>query len=251
MKRLTLLSATALLLLPSAQSLAQQVVDFGTSNVVSFTEGWRGFLDLAFMLSALATLTLSAVLGAIIGYHPRSMALADTLAELEAPKVHITCSVVGAIIGILVVKYGLVVGFVIFGIGGLMRFRTILDSAKLTGNVIFVTLIGLSAGLNLPHVAVLATVFSFVLTCVLDAKTTYTMTIRGIDSSDMLRAAAAYRAVFESNHCQVVSEKKKLNKETLTFVVRAGSDVSRTLLEEKMHAGIDPTLQGAIDWNME
>ena len=130
-------------------------------------EGWQGFTDIGFLVSATLTLLLAVILGAIIAYHPKHGQTADTLAEIEAPKVYVMYSVIGAIIGIMVVKYGLVVGFVLFGIGGLIRFRTNLRSASLTGRVIFTTLIGLSCGLDLPHVAVLATVFGYVLIYIL------------------------------------------------------------------------------------
>ena len=231
---------------------AQQSVNFDdNSPPISFIEGWLGFTDLAFMLGALLTLTLAALLGAIIGYHPRTMALADKLEEIEAPKVYITCSVIGAIIGILVVKYGIVVGFVIFGIGGLMRFRTILGSANLTGNVILSTMIGLSCGLNLPHVAVLATAFSFALTFLLDSRPTYSISIKGVKPENMMETAAVYRAVLERNNCKIKSERKKLNKETLTLIFHTGKGVRREDIEEKFEIEIPDSLKGATDWLVE
>ena len=113
------------------------------------------------------------------------------------PKVYIMYAVIGSIIGILVVKYGLVVGFVLFGIGGLIRFQTILQSASVTGQVIFVTLIGLACGLDLPHVAVLATAYSFVLIYFLEARTTYRIDVRALPKERVAEAAAAYRTVLE------------------------------------------------------
>jgi hypothetical protein len=115
--------------------------------------------DIGFLSSALPTPTLAAILGAIIAYHPRYRKTTDILEEIEVPKVYIMYAVIGSIIGILVVKYGLIAGFVLFGIGGLMRFRAVLQSASVTDQEIFVTLIGLACGLDLPHVAVLATAF--------------------------------------------------------------------------------------------
>ena len=74
-------------------------------------EGWQGFSDFEFLGNAFLTLTLAAFLGAIIAYHPRYTRSADTLAELEAPKIYIMYAVIGALIGIMVVKYGLIIGF--------------------------------------------------------------------------------------------------------------------------------------------
>ena len=236
-------------LVPS-RAWSQQVPDFLGQPPASLGEGWRGLTDIAFLANALLTLTLAAVLGAIIAYHPRHRQTADTLAEIDAPKVYIMYAVIGAIIGILVVKYGLVVGFVLFGIGGLIRFRTILQSASVTGQVIYVTLIGLSCGLDLPHVAILATAFGFVLIYVLEARITYRIDVRGLSRERIGEAAAAYRRVLEQRGCRIMNEKKNPVKERVTFIFRAGQE-TREHLEEVLESGIDETLRGAVDWEID
>ena len=239
------------LVLVASRAWSQQVSDFLLQEPGSLGEGWRGFADLGFLLSALLTLTLAAILGAAIAYHPRHVQTADTLEEIEAPKVYIMYAVIGALIGIMVVKYGLVVGFVLFGIGGLIRFRTVLRSASLTGHVIFVTLIGLSCGLDLPHVAVLATVFGFVLIYVLNARMTYRINVRALPSERIVEAAAAYRGVLEQQGCRIMSEKTNPGKERVTFIFRSARHVTRHHLEELLEAKIDASLTGTIDWEID
>ena len=185
------------LVLIASRAWSQQVPDFDVQNSELMVDGWKGFTDLVFLGNLLLTLTLAAVLGAIIAYHPRYMRAADTLEELEAPKIYIMYAVIGSLIGIMVVKYGLVIGFVLFGIGGLIRFRTVLASAHLTGHVIFVTLIGLSTGLDLPHVAVLATAFGFVLIYMLHMRITYRIDVRSLPREVIAEAAVVYREVLE------------------------------------------------------
>ena len=177
------------------------MTDFLLAEPGSLGEGWRGFTDIRFLVNALLTLVLATVLGSIIAYHPKRGQMADTPEEIEAPKVYVTSAMIGAIIGIMVVKYGLVVGFVLFGIGGLIRMRTVLRSATLTGDVIFVTLIGLSCGLDLPHVAVLSTAFGFVLIYILDAKIIYRIDVMMFASETVGPAAKAYRGVLEQHGC--------------------------------------------------
>jgi len=125
--------------------------------------GWRGFLDTGYMLESFAALLLSTVLGALIAFHPTAIKKVDTVEEAELPKVQILCSLVGAMVGVIVLEYGLVVGFVVFGLGGLMRFRTEAATTRDTSSLIIVTLIGLICGLNLPHFAVLATLYAWVI----------------------------------------------------------------------------------------
>lgn len=229
---------------------AQPLFGLEFSNTPGPQEGWHGFTDLGFLLHSLLTLTLAAILGLVFGYHPRTVRAADTLEEVQAPKVYALYAVIGAIIGIMVLKYGLVVGFVVFGIGGLIRFRTELRSASLTGQVIMVTLIGLSCGLNLPHVAVLATAFGFVLIYLLDARTTYRIDVQGLASDRFVAAAAAYRALLEQQGCHIVSEKKNPTKGRAVFIFHGGADVTRASLEESFE-GLDPALRGSVDWEVD
>lgn len=239
------------LALVASTAWSQQLSDALLQQPESMGEGWKGFTDISFLANALATLTLAAVLGAIIAYHPKHLKTADTLEEIEAPKVFITYSVIGALIGIMVVKYGLVVGFVLFGIGGLIRFRTVLGSASLTGQVIFVTLIGLSCGLDLPHVAVLATVFGFVLIHILNARITYRISVRALQPNQVADSAAAYRVVLEQEGCRIMNEKKNPEKGRVTFIFRGASDVSHNQIEKSLETNVDRSLQGFRDWEID
>ena len=230
---------------------SQQVPHFEVQTTELIVDGWTGFTDLQFLINLLLTLTLAAVLGAIIAYHPRYVRSADTLQELEAPKVYILYAVIGSLIGILVVKYGLVIGFVLFGIGGLIRFRTVLRSAHLTGHVIFVTLIGLATGLALPHVAVVATAFGFLLIYVLHARITYRIDVRGLSSPVVGDAAAAYRRVLEQQGCRILSEKKNPAKERVSLIFRASPGITRRQLEEIFDSRFDELLKGSLDWEID
>ena len=242
---------TFCLVLVASRAWSQQVPDFLMQEPGSLGEGWQGFADFGFLVNALLTLTLSAMLGATIAYHPKHRQTADTLEEIEAPKAYIMYAVIGALIGIMVVKYGLVVGFVLFGISGLFRFRTVLRSASLTGRVIFVTLIGLSCGLDLPHVAALATAFGFVLIYVLHAHITYRIDVRALPSGRVAEAAAAYRGVLEQQGCRIMSEKKNPGKKSVTFIFRSARDLTRHHLEELVEAKIDASLTGSLDWEID
>lgn len=250
MRRDRIIAAIGTAALAALDAWSQQLPEFVSATGEPPEQGWHGFLDVAFLLNATLTLTLAAVLGVVIGYHPRRVRAADTLEEVKAPKIYTMYAVIGAIIGIMVLEYGLVVGFVVFGIGGLIRFRTDLRSASLTGQVIFVTLIGLCCGLNLPHVAVLATAFGFTLIYVLEARTTYRMEILGVRADRLVAAAAAYRGVLEQQGCRVMSEKKSPGKERIVFIFHAAHRVTRPRLEE-LFEKLDPSLKGAIDWEVD
>lgn len=237
--------------LAASVTMANPMLDPFGMDPMAPGEGIFGFGDLSFLASALLSLTLASVLGAAIAYHPRHGQTADTIEEIEAPKVYIVYSAIGALIGIIVVKYGLAVGFVLFGIGGLIRVRTIFPSATMTGNLIFVTLIGLACGLQLTHVAVLATAFAFVLIYILDSRVTYLVEIKALHKSSVADSAAAYRSILEQQGCEILSEKKNPKKARVTFIFRSVRGVTRTQLQEHLEAEIDESLQGSLDWQVD
>lgn len=211
-------------------------------------EGWEGFRDYGFLWNSLLALLLATVLGAVIAYHPKSQRTIESIEDVEAPKIYIMYAVVGAVIGIMVLKYGLVIGFVVFGIGGLVRFRSNLRSATRTGRVIFVTLIGLSSGLDLPHVAILATAFGFGLIYVLDARITYRIVVKGLPPERVGDAAEVYRSVLEQQGGRILSEKKNFGKAEVAFVFRASHRIGRDDLEHLFEVEIPEEMQGAVDW---
>jgi hypothetical protein len=118
--------------------------------------GWAALRDIDFIGEMAMVLGLALVLAAVIAYHPTLRSRASTLAEIEQPKTFMMYSMIGALIAI-VVKVQPSMALVVFGIGGLMRFRTDVGQAKDTGRVILVTVVGLSCGLELYVVALLAT----------------------------------------------------------------------------------------------
>jgi hypothetical protein len=214
-------------------------------------EGWRGFSDFAFLWKGLLALSLAALLAAVIAYHPKRPRTIRSLDEAEAPRLYITYAVIGAVIGLMVLKFGLVVGLVVFGIGGLMRFRTDVQSAQRTGRLILVTLIGLSCGLDLPHLAVLTTAFGFALIFALDSTATYRMLVKGLDGRTIPGTADAYRAVLERAQCRVLSEKKDFERRQVAFIFHAPYRLQRPQLVQAFAAGIPAELRGSVDWEID
>ena len=214
-------------------------------------QGLAGFTDLTLLRNAVFTLVLASALGALIAYHPRTRRTVDRIAEADAQKALVMYAAIGATTGLMVMKYGIVVGFVIFGIGGLIRFRTELRSAVMTGLVIFVTLVGLACGLDLPHLAVLATAFAFVLIAVLDANVTYQVTVKGLTTGSIEAAARAYAELLAQENCRVLGERKRFSKGSVSLVFRAPHRVTRDRLDHVLTTAIPANLRGALDWEAD
>lgn len=227
---------------------AQSLTDATDGELVG--RGWEGFMDLPFLGHILLTLTVATLLGAVIAYHPRSRQTVDSIDDLEAPKIYLTYSVIGAIIGVMVLEFGIVVGFVVFGIGGLIRFRTDAGSATLTGRLIFVTLVGLSCGLNLPHLAVFATAFGFGLIFILDARATFQIQVKDLHTDAVPEAAELYTRLLSDNGCRIITTRRNFSKKEATIVFRAPRRVSREVLENLIEREVPESMRVAIDWQV-
>jgi hypothetical protein len=209
--------------------------------------GWGGFLDLRFMAAALGVLLIAAALGAIIGFHPATKRTVDNLDEAELAPVFVMYAVIGAVIGVAVREYGTVVGFVVFGIGGLLRFRSATDSTRDTVRLITVTLVGLIAGLGLLHFAVMTTLFAFALIYIFDSSPACRIRIEGLPMDRAADVAAAYREQLKVHRCKIIAERRSLEKKRIEFVFRLPRRGTRDQLESAL-SGIPADLRGHVDW---
>ena len=223
---------------------------FGSTSKIA-GEGWEGFRDYRFLADFISRLLLASFLAAIIAYHPKSRRQVENLEAAEAPKCFILYAVVAAIIGTVVLKFGGIVGFVVFGIGGLLRFRTNVGSATATGRVILATVIGLCAGLDLPHVAILSTLFAFILVWIVDSHTTYSMNVQGLSKGVLSEAATAYRQELERNGFRILGERKNLQKHSFRLIFSGPSQKNCDEIEEALHQQIKEKYFGTIDWDSQ
>jgi len=184
--------------------------------------------------------------GAVLAYHPVYFGRPKSMEDLELAKTLIIYSVAGALISIICTAAP-TMAFVIFGIGGLMRFRTNLDSSKSTGHAIIGTLVGLCWGLGLELVAVLATVFFWGMIFFLERATVVELIVGGVKVAQMLAATEAYREAIAKAGCRVSAHHKNFKKGEMKFVFK----LPRKLTIEKVIAEVDKIpeeLRGTPDW---
>lgn len=229
--------------------LASPAELFSTDELAGLGEpavGWRAFTDLAFIAQMAMVLAIAVVLAALIAYHPTTRSKASTLEQIEQPKTFIMYSMVGALIAIIV-KVQPSMALVVFGIGGLMRFRTNVGEAKDTGRVILVTVVGLCCGLELYVVASLATALAWVLIFALESWTVGRVVVQGLEKHEVQPAAEAYEAGLRELGCTIIGEHKKVKKGSVAIIYRAPRGVGRRRIEERF-AAIPEDIQGTVNW---
>lgn len=208
--------------------------------------GWAALQDVAFIGEMAIVLGLAVALAAVIAYHPTLRRKATTLDELEQPKTFMLYSMIGAIIAIIV-KVQPSMALVVFGIGGLMRFRTDVGQAKDTGRVILVTVIGLSCGLELYVVALLTCALAWLLIFLLESRSVERLVVQGLEKDNIARASEAHLAALRELGCTIVGEEKRLKKGTLAILYRTPRGLTRAALEGRL-AKIPEGWRGTISW---
>src|SRR5208282_6764768 len=95
--------------------------------------------------------------------------------------------------------------FVIFGIGALLRFRTVLDNPKLTGKAITVVVIGLACGMGSWAMAVFVTAFSWLLVFCLERHVGCRIKIRLKGDANPQEVYGMVQAQLAARHCRLQS----------------------------------------------
>ena len=167
----------------SAQSLidgsmdAGAVISNGQTAQITFPS-----LDTMFNHELLSVFVLDCIIvlavSSAIVFHPVRIRARRNVRDLELPRLFLLYGLIGMAIGFLVLQYGAVIGFVVFGIGGLLRFRSVIRNSTNTVEVILVTLLGLCVGLNLQHIAILIGVSAWLVIWFFGRKRKYQLSVK-------------------------------------------------------------------------
>lgn len=228
--------------LSSSESL--EPTHSGGSEVL--LEGWTQFSNVWMLLDMSIVLLLALALGAVIAYHPSTRRRVSSLEHLEQPKTFLMYAMVAAVVALLV-KFRPEMAIVVFGIGGLMRFRTMVGEAKDTGRVILVTVVGLCCGLKIFIVAIPATVIGWTLIYFLEKQVAGIIRVSGVGEETLQTAVSAYRKLIEKSGCTIIGEQSKFNKKQFLFVLKVGSDFDRESLAVEF-SQLPGELRGKVDW---
>ena len=216
------------------------------SGIDILLDGWDSFGNGWLILDMVIVLLLALLLGAIIGYHPSTRRRVSSLEHFEQPKTFLMYAMVAAVVA-LIVKVQPAMAFVIFGIGGLLRFRTMVGEAKDTGRVILVTVVGLCCGLKIFIVAVPATVIGWLTIYLLERQLAGIIRVTGVSDELMHEAAKAYREKIIHAGCTIIGEQTKFMKREFLFVVKAPPSLDRDALESAFEK-FPKDHQGAVAW---
>ena len=202
---------------------------------LSIQHSIQQFAHPEFMLRLFLSLSLAVGCAWLIAWHPRRSSLMNPLSDLEERKALILLGMVGAIVAELSGS-SQTLAFVIFGIGALLRFRTVLDNPKLTGKAITVVVIGLACGMGSWAMAVFVTAFSWLLIFWLDSHLSCRIRIRLEDDVDPQPVFGMMQSLLVSHHCRLQSSALYEDKGQMVFVLYIPAGVDPRKLEAEVRA---------------
>jgi hypothetical protein len=212
-------------------------IDPKGNSWVSIQQSVEQFGHPEFILRLFLSLSLAVGCAYAIAWHPRRASLADPLADLEERKALILLGVVGAVVAELS-GTSQTLAFVIFGIGALLRFRTLLDNPKLTGKAIMVVVVGLACGMGSWAMAVFVTAFTWVLVYWLDSHSSCRVRIRLDDGEDPKPVFGTVQSLLVSHKCRLQSSALYEDKGQMVFLLYIPSGVDPMQLEAEVRSSL-------------
>src|SRR5438552_990321 len=210
-------------------------IDPKGNSWVSIQQSVEQFGHPDFIFRLFLSLILAVGCAWVIAWHPRRASLADPLADLEERKALILLGVVGAVIAELT-GTSQTLAFVIFGIGALLRFRTVLDNPKLTGKAIMVVVVGLACGMGSWAMAGVVTVVSWLLMFWLDSHSSCEVRIRLDQTEDPRPVFDAVQSLLISHKCKLQSSSLYEDKGRMVFLLYLPTGVDPTVLEHEVRS---------------
>src|SRR6267378_1422035 len=215
-------------------------IDPKGNSWVSIEKSVEQFGHPEFILRLFLSLSLAVGCAYAIAWHPRRTSLADPLADLEERKALILLGVVGAVVAELS-GTSQTLAFVIFGIGALLRFRTLLDNPKLTGKAIMVVVVGLACGMGSWAMAVFVTAFSWLLMFWLDSHSSCEVRIRLNNGADAKPVFDTVQSLLLSHKCRLQSSSLYEDKGQMVFLLYIPNGVDPGKLEDEVRTRLRKT----------
>src|SRR5213080_230976 len=206
-------------------------IDPKGNSWVSIEQSLEQFAHPSFILRLFLSLTLAVGCAFAIAWHPRRASLRDPLSDFEERKALILLGVVGAVVAELS-GTSQTLAFIIFGIGALLRFRTLLDNTKLTGKAIMVVVVGLACGMGSWAMAVFVTAFSWLLLLWLDSHSSCEVRIRLNNGADSKPVFDTVQSLLLSHKCRLQSSALYEDKGRMVFLLYLPTGVDPRKLED-------------------
>ena len=233
----------------SAQSLLPDPVNnLPITNEVNFGGGgWVQIYNLAELSAFAIDVLLALALAAAIALHPVRRAARSKTLDFIMPRLFAFYALIGMAVGFLVDQHGYIIGFVIFGIGALLRFRSNLDDPIDTVEMILVTVVGLCVGLNFPVMAILITAVSWVLIWIAGRHRPIELRLQSESSDNLEAGLEQVRKIARQEGWKEAFAHRSHSKHTARLILLHPSAIGEEGVEAALLKGLDSE---ALTWKL-
>lgn len=208
------------------------------SSAVGQFSSWHAWVE------AVAAIALSVALASLLAWHPRARRPRAALDGEEERRTLIVLGMIGAIVASLVLV-DQAMAFVIFGIGGLVRFRTILRTPQLTGKAILVIVIGLACGLTQYLMALVVAVAAWLVIWWLNGSRPARVRIRVPAGTDLTRLELVAADALRRMRCKVSSARRGAAGRSVNLTVRIPTALEDEIVSRSLSATLAADLPRA------
>jgi len=211
-------------------------------------KGWSQITDLQEMGQFLLGIVEATAMTATIAFHPSSLAARKTKADFRMPRTLFAYTLIGMVVGFLVANRGYVIGFVIFGLGGLLRFRN--ESSADIAKYILVTLLGLCVGIDLPVMALIITISAWFVLYFLNRGAFVTLEVKFAGDQPVNQSLDNLLETLRKKSLETVTMTKSKFKPVVEIVFSSDSKPMRDLLMSEMTALESASPRTVVDWHL-
>ena len=225
----------------SAQSLGPDPVNNMpiTNEVIFGGGGWGQIYNLAELRAFAIDALLALALAAAMALHPVRRAARSKTLDFIMPRLFAFYALIGMAVGFLVDQHGYIIGFVIFGIGALLRFRSNLDDPIDTVEMILVTVIGLCVGLDFPIMAILIAAVSWILIWVAGRHLPIEIRLQADSSEKLETGLKQVRHVARNQGWKEAFAHRSHSKNTARLILLHQSAIGEEDVEAALLKGLD------------
>lgn len=227
----------------AASALSQSPqADPGSSGWEKIRSNAEKFAHGGFIVRLFIGLGLAVGCAWVIAWHPRRSTKVDPLSDLEERKALILLGLVGAAAAEIGIDQNM--AFVIFGIGALVRFRTVLENPKITGKAILVVVIGLACGAGAWAMATFVTLSAWALIYWLDSHISARIRLRLGPKLDLRHLYGDVQEFLQKNHCRIKSSNLYEQKRQIVVLAHIPAELDPVELEAGLKAKLPKSADG-------
>lgn len=213
--------------------------------------GWLQLSNTREMVDFAVTLLETTLLTAMIAFHPANAGREIAADTVDMRKGLFLFAFIGMLTGFLVVHHGYLIGFVIFGIGSLLRFRMDSISISDTGQLVIVSLIGLSSGLDLPVMSLIATTAAWAVIWLFGRAQTLVLEVKFDDEANVQKAMRNLREQLNLAGFQIGLVSKTKFKPTAQYSLLTQERNAKMRLVDHMSEYQSDRDNGIADWHVD